>query len=280
MCRHGTRVHEVLLHRVPPNLLPSSKLGPRIDSVPALLCLGRCVVIPSILFNRHHCGSGRRRVPPRVGGLASAPPAPGVLRAHPGRHSHVCVCRAAGLFGRPRNDAAVLTSSSLPRCSFSGRTRRCSSRSRARSREASPIRRTPHKYMRTLMDVVTVAAAAQAAGFAHQALGGTLGQFEWPFEAGPIAGDSRCVLHRQGAVGGSGAAAPRETAAPPIVARAELLDCPIYFIGAAIAVAARRTDRHRMWEVLPVVAVPLLFRPSNLPRLYGPRWTMSIGAAK
>ena len=28
------------------NLLPSSKLGPRIDAVPALLCLGRCYRYP------------------------------------------------------------------------------------------------------------------------------------------------------------------------------------------------------------------------------------------
>src|SRR5688572_29040631 len=44
----------------------------------------------------------------------------------------------------------------------------------------------PHTHMRTVMNVVTVAAATQAAGYVHQALGGTLGQFRWPFQAAPI----------------------------------------------------------------------------------------------
>ena len=50
-----------------------------------------------------------------------------------------------------------------------------------------------HRYLRTLMDVVTVAAAVEAAGLAHQSLGGTLGQFTWPFDAGRLPGLSLCT---------------------------------------------------------------------------------------
>jgi hypothetical protein len=46
----------------------------------------------------------------------------------------------------------------------------------------------PPALLRTLLNVVTVAAAMQAAGYAHQALGGTLGEFSWPFQAAPIGG--------------------------------------------------------------------------------------------
>jgi len=44
-----------------------------------------------------------------------------------------------------------------------------------------------HQLRRTLLNLVTVAAATQAAGFAHYALGGTLGHFAWPMQVIPLA---------------------------------------------------------------------------------------------
>src|SRR5215204_1649572 len=45
----------------------------------------------------------------------------------------------------------------------------------------------PHKYLRTALNLATVAAAIQAAGFVHVTLGGALGHFTWPMQALPIA---------------------------------------------------------------------------------------------
>ncbi len=117
----------------------------------------------------------------------------------------------------------------------------------------------PHKYIRTLMNVVTVAAATQAAGFVHQALGGTLGHFDWPFQAAPLAAAivAYCVVK----VLSAEVVRPLLTKQPIRRSWPEriLVDCPIYFSGAAIAVGAVELIGHRMWEVLPVVAVPLYF---------------------
>jgi diguanylate cyclase (GGDEF)-like protein/PAS domain S-box-containing protein len=116
-----------------------------------------------------------------------------------------------------------------------------------------------HRRLRTLMDVVTVAAAIEAAGLANQSLGGAVGHFTWPFDAGPIAGTlaAYCmvrVLSTQ-VVRPLLAKQPLRSSWP---ART-LLDGPIYFIGAAIAVAVVELIDHNMWELLPIAAVPLFF---------------------
>jgi diguanylate cyclase (GGDEF)-like protein/PAS domain S-box-containing protein len=117
----------------------------------------------------------------------------------------------------------------------------------------------PHAYLRTLMNVVTVAAATQAAGFVHQALGGTLGHFRWPLQAAPIAAAVLvyCIIKVLSA-----------DVLRPLLAKqsidrawwkAILVDSPIYVIGAGIAVGFVELIDHRVWEVLPVAAVPLWF---------------------
>ncbi|MEO5739906.1 MAG: EAL domain-containing protein [Vicinamibacterales bacterium] len=117
----------------------------------------------------------------------------------------------------------------------------------------------PHKYLRTVMHVVTVAAAIQAAGFAHKTLGGALGHFSWPYQVVPIAAAvvAYCFVKVLSA-----------EVVRPLMARQRiqrswpdriLLDSPIYFIGAAIAVGIVELIDHRMWEVMPVAAVPLYF---------------------
>jgi diguanylate cyclase (GGDEF)-like protein/PAS domain S-box-containing protein len=105
---------------------------------------------------------------------------------------------------------------------------------------------------------ITVVAATQAAGLAHQALGGTLGHFEWPWQAVPIAAAvvAYCAVKSLAA-----------DVVIPLVSRAPidwhipscLHRCPSYFVGASVAVGLVEVIDHRMWEVLAVAAVPLYF---------------------
>ena len=108
------------------------------------------------------------------------------------------------------------------------------------------------------MNVVTVAAATQAAGFAHIALGGTLGHFEWPMQGIPLAAALVAVLFRQSRVGRVRAAAaagnsPSTRSWPARI----VLDAPIYFTGAGVAVGLVEIIDHRVWALLPVAAIPL-----------------------
>jgi diguanylate cyclase (GGDEF)-like protein/PAS domain S-box-containing protein len=113
------------------------------------------------------------------------------------------------------------------------------------------------QYRRTLMNVVTVSAATQAAGFAHHGLGGTLGHFEWPLQAIPIA--AALVAYVFVKVLSAEVARPLLTKQPVYrswPARI-VLDAPIYFTGAGVAVGFVEIIDHRIWELLPVAAIPL-----------------------
>jgi len=114
-----------------------------------------------------------------------------------------------------------------------------------------------HPTRRMLVNAVTVVAATQAAGFAHRALGGTLGDFVWPWQALPIAAAVvvHCVVQ----------SASAEVIVPLVTRRAvnrswpkSLLQTgPHYVIGASIAVALAEAIDHRMWGVLVVAILPL-----------------------
>jgi diguanylate cyclase (GGDEF)-like protein/PAS domain S-box-containing protein len=118
---------------------------------------------------------------------------------------------------------------------------------------------SPHQIRRTLVNAATVIAALQAAGFAHQSLGGTLGQFVWPGEALPIAAAviAYCLVK----------IASTEIVVP-LAARQRidrswpagiLRDTPSYFIGAAFAVGVVEAIDHRTWEAFPLAVVVLYF---------------------
>ena len=114
-----------------------------------------------------------------------------------------------------------------------------------------------NQYIRTLMNMVTVAAATQAAGFAHRSLGGTFSHFEWPLQGLPLAAAllAYCIVK----VVSAEVARPllrRQPVARSWPARI-VLDAPIYFTGAAIAVGLVEIIDHRAWGLLPVAAVPL-----------------------
>jgi len=114
-----------------------------------------------------------------------------------------------------------------------------------------------HQFRRTLMNLVTVAAATQAAGAAHHALGGTLSHFAWPMQIIPLAAAlfayiivkvlsaevARPLLTKQ----------PVDRSWPARI----IVDVPIYFTGAGISVGVVEIVDHRVWELLPVAAVPM-----------------------
>jgi diguanylate cyclase (GGDEF)-like protein/PAS domain S-box-containing protein len=112
---------------------------------------------------------------------------------------------------------------------------------------------------RTLLDAVIVIAAIQAAGFAHWVLGGTLGHFVWPSQGVPIAAAVVAFSFVQCAA----AQIVGPLIARQVVNRAWLAgilrECPTYFIGASLAVGLAEVLDNRMWEILPVAAVPLYF---------------------
>ena len=115
------------------------------------------------------------------------------------------------------------------------------------------------QYLRTLMDIATVAAATEASGFIHQALGGTRGHFNWPLQAAPIA----AAVLAYCAVKVFSAEIVRPLLAKEPINRAwqrvMLVDFPIYITGAAVAVGVVELIDHRMWPPALVAAVPLYF---------------------
>jgi diguanylate cyclase (GGDEF)-like protein/PAS domain S-box-containing protein len=119
--------------------------------------------------------------------------------------------------------------------------------------------RRSHPPRRMLLNAATLIVAIQAAGLAHWALGGTMGHFVWPWQGVPIAAAvvGYCFVKSVSA----------EVIVPFFTKqsvnrswpRTVLRACPSYFIGASLAVGLVEVIDHRMWQVLPVVAVPLYF---------------------
>jgi diguanylate cyclase (GGDEF)-like protein/PAS domain S-box-containing protein len=114
-------------------------------------------------------------------------------------------------------------------------------------------------FRRMLFNATTVMVATQAAGFAHRALGGTLGHFLWPGQGVPIAAAvvAYCFVKSASAE----IIVPFVTRQPVNRSwpKSMLRGCPSYFLGASLAVGFAEVIDHRMWEVLPVAAVPLYF---------------------
>jgi diguanylate cyclase (GGDEF)-like protein/PAS domain S-box-containing protein len=116
-----------------------------------------------------------------------------------------------------------------------------------------------HPTRRMLLNAATVMAATQVAGLAHRALGGTIGHLVWPGQGVPIAAAvvGYCLVK----------SASAEIMVPLITKqpvnrswpKSIIQGCPSYFIGASVVVGLVEVIDHRMWEVLPVAAVPLYF---------------------
>jgi diguanylate cyclase (GGDEF)-like protein/PAS domain S-box-containing protein len=115
-----------------------------------------------------------------------------------------------------------------------------------------------HRLRRAILDAVTAVAAIAASGLVHDALGGTLGHFVWPWQGIPIA--AAVVAYCLVKVISSAIVAPLVTGQPIERWWTGLLrGCPHSFVGAGVAVALVEVIDHRTWEVLPVAAVPLYF---------------------
>jgi len=116
-----------------------------------------------------------------------------------------------------------------------------------------------HPYRRMFLNAATVMVAIQAAGSAHLALGGTMGHFMWPWQGVPLAAAvvGCCVVKIASAevIVPLCTREPVNRSWPKNVFRS----CPNYVIGASGAVGLVEVIDHRMWEVLPVAAVPLYF---------------------
>jgi diguanylate cyclase (GGDEF)-like protein/PAS domain S-box-containing protein len=114
-----------------------------------------------------------------------------------------------------------------------------------------------HRIRRAIINTVTVIAAAQAAGLAHQELGGTVGTFSWPGQELPIALAvlAYCVVKSLSA----GIIVPLLTKAD--VNRSwqtsVLRGLPGYYLGATVAVGLAMMIGQQMWELLPVAVIPL-----------------------
>jgi diguanylate cyclase (GGDEF)-like protein/PAS domain S-box-containing protein len=112
---------------------------------------------------------------------------------------------------------------------------------------------------RTLVNAAALMVAIQAAGFAHRALGGTLGNFTWPGQGVPIAVAVLvyCFVKSVAAeiILPLFARQPVNRSWP----KSLLGGAPNYFLGASLAVAIVEVIDHRLWEVLPVAALPLYF---------------------
>ncbi|HUR32776.1 MAG TPA: EAL domain-containing protein [Vicinamibacterales bacterium] len=112
---------------------------------------------------------------------------------------------------------------------------------------------------RTLLEVITVGAATQAAGVAHTMLGGAPAPLAWPFQGLPLAGAVvaycfiTCAVADVIAPLATGAATTRNWP------RHALRGCPGHFIGAALSVSYVELVGHEAWSLLLLASVPLYF---------------------
>jgi PAS domain S-box-containing protein len=112
---------------------------------------------------------------------------------------------------------------------------------------------------RSLMNAATTIAALHVAGVVHVVLGGTHGHFVWPWQGVPIALAAATYALAHTAL--AEIVVPLVTGQP--INRSwpgtVLRDCPHHVIGAGLAVGLLEIIDHGLWEVLPVVALPLFF---------------------
>jgi len=111
---------------------------------------------------------------------------------------------------------------------------------------------------RILINLVTVIAATQAAGFVHAQLGGTIGHFAWPWQGVPIATAAVAYFLVSYMLG--------EWIVPFVAQQSDsrsrlrkvVGDFPDYILGAVVAVVIASAVDHRMWGLLLVAAVLLV----------------------
>ena len=110
---------------------------------------------------------------------------------------------------------------------------------------------------RSAINVVSIAAAALAAGWVHRTLGGTLGTFAWPQQGAPIAAAVAAYCLVKSVV--ADIIAPLVTRRP--INRSwpadVMIGTPAYLLGASIAIGLTAMIANRAIELVPIVAAPL-----------------------
>ena len=113
--------------------------------------------------------------------------------------------------------------------------------------------------LRMLVHTGIAIAAAEAAGYAYQALAGVSGVVVWPWRALPVAVAVVAYHLTQGVLA---------DVAVPLVSKRQLnrswpahalAGCSVYLLGAAVAAVLAELIDRRMWDIAPVIAVALVF---------------------
>jgi hypothetical protein len=112
---------------------------------------------------------------------------------------------------------------------------------------------------RIIINTATAVVATAAAAFIYRLLGAAVDRFGWPLQALPIAAAAGAYLTVTVAVASVVvpliAKQPVDRTWPARLAR----EAPAYLIGAGVAVLLAELIDRRLWDVLPVAAVPLGF---------------------
>ena len=120
-------------------------------------------------------------------------------------------------------------------------------------------RETSGRAVRAIGHLTTVLAATQAAGLVHRSLGGTLGHFSWPMQTLPIAAAIVAYTFVKSVAADLVAPLVARQKLNRLWPRRFLYGTSNYAIGAGAAVGFVEIIDRQAWEVLPVVAVPLVF---------------------
>jgi diguanylate cyclase (GGDEF)-like protein/PAS domain S-box-containing protein len=117
----------------------------------------------------------------------------------------------------------------------------------------------PRPRFRLVVNATIVVASIQAAAAVYRASGGTFGGFVWPWQALPLAAG----VITYGVVQAIAADVLLPLAVRKPINRTFLPNLltsgPIYLVGASLSVSVAELVDHRLWLVLPMVAVPLFF---------------------
>jgi diguanylate cyclase (GGDEF)-like protein/PAS domain S-box-containing protein len=113
--------------------------------------------------------------------------------------------------------------------------------------------------VRLVLNAVTVGAATKAAGEAHLALGGTLGHFNWPWQALPVAAAIAVYFVMVNAAAALALPLLERRPIDRACVRQLPWGLPNYVIAAAISVGLVELIDGQMWQVGVVAALPLYF---------------------
>jgi diguanylate cyclase (GGDEF)-like protein/PAS domain S-box-containing protein len=119
--------------------------------------------------------------------------------------------------------------------------------------------RRPYALRPMLVEATLVVVATQIGGLAYRSLGGMSGDLMWPWQGLPIAA---AVVGYQVAQGALAEVLLPLLARQPVNRswpKMALRGCPMYLVGASVAVGLVEVIDHRMWKILPVAAGSLFF---------------------